>query len=255
MSPKSFYSVLGAALVAFLLAPVAQASLYSGGAGIAPNPYRIGTVADWSMLAYTPGDWNKYFLLINDIDFGGAAVTPVGTHDQPFAGALDGDGHVLRNSRILWPDTNYIGLFCALGDGGAISDLAIEEFEVAGYSFVGGLVGQNNGGDITFCSFTGMVSGSSAYVGGLVGEHREGTVISCYAAGTVAGNSPTFSCGNVGGLVGGNSGDISFCDAEVVFSGNINYVGGLVGQCWTGAITHCQSTGTFSEDVPIIGGL
>ncbi len=255
MYRKSLYNILRAAVVAVLLAPGTAAGVYSGGVGIEPNPYRIGTVADWSTLAYTPEDWNKYFILINDIDFGGADVTPVGSHDQPFTGGFDGDGHVVRNGRIHWPDNSYIGLFCAVGEGGTISDLGIEELEVTGVSHVGGLVGLNDGGDIVSCSFTGTVSGSSTYMGGLVGENQDGTVRSCHAAGTVTGNPSAFPINAVGGLAGGNTGDISFCDAEAVFSGGISYVGGLVGESFTGSITHCQASGTFSDGIAVVGGL
>ncbi len=255
MSPKSFFHVLRVALVAFLLTYGAEAAVYSGGVGIEPNPYRIGNAADWATLAYTPGDWDKYFILINDIDFGGAAVTPVGTHDQPFTGAFDGDGHVLRNGRILWPDTSYIGLFCALGEGGALHDLGVEEMEVAGHAYCGGLVGQNAGGDITSCYFTGTVSGKIAGLGGLVGDNSDGTLMSCYADVTAANGSASQVLDYVGGLVGINRGEIIHCHATAVVSGLMNKVGGLAGVCSEGTITSCYAVGTFLAYMNYVGGL
>jgi len=242
MVTKAVQCIGYAAVTVFILGPGAEAAVYSGGAGIEPNPYRIGNTADWSTLAYTPGDWDKYFILITDIDFGGADVTPVGTHDQPFIGGFNGDGH--------------IGLFCVLGEGGTIHDLGVEALEVAGYAHVGGLVGENDGGEITSCHFTGAVSGNSVDVGGLAGTNMDGTITSCYAAGTVAGLSSTLVYSSFGGLVGMNDGgEISSCHAETVFSGPLSKLGGLVGTCWEGAITSCRASGTFSEGRYYVGGL
>ena len=47
------------------------AATYSTGTGIPVDPYQISVAADWTTLMSTPADWNKYFLLTSDIDFGG----------------------------------------------------------------------------------------------------------------------------------------------------------------------------------------
>ncbi|MBE6577540.1 MAG: hypothetical protein E7653_05330 [Ruminococcaceae bacterium] len=53
----------------------------------------------------------------------------------------------------------------------------------SGYSYAGGLVGDNDGGTISNCYATGDVSSSSSkysYAGGLVGDNYKGTITNCY---------------------------------------------------------------------------
>ncbi|HOH28817.1 MAG TPA: hypothetical protein PLC40_03995 [Candidatus Hydrogenedentes bacterium] len=42
----------------------AEADVYSGGAGTEADPYRIGSAADWQMLAATADDWDEHFHLV-----------------------------------------------------------------------------------------------------------------------------------------------------------------------------------------------
>ena len=86
-------------------------------------------------------------------------------------------------------------------------------------------------------------------VGGLVGWNS-GTISACYATGTVTG-----SANNVGGLVGGNSnGTIGACYATGDANGS-NQVGGLVGwNNFAGTISACYATGAASG-ASQVGGL
>jgi|GEM_PF-2314873 len=59
------------ALGTVLAASGVNAATYSTGTGIPVDPYQISVAADWTTLMSTPADWNKYFLLTSDIDFGG----------------------------------------------------------------------------------------------------------------------------------------------------------------------------------------
>ncbi|MHC4546858.1 MAG: GLUG motif-containing protein, partial [Planctomycetota bacterium] len=102
---------------------------------------------------------------------------------------------------------------------------------VTGTGIVGGLVG-SNGGTITNCCSTCIVTSTGSpfggSVGGLVGSNREGTITNCYATGSVTGYY------EVGGLVGYNRyGTITKCYSTGSVSGN-EKVGGLVGCDWTG---------------------
>ena len=76
---------------------------------------------------------------------------------------------------------------------------------------------------------------------------EEGTVADCYVkGGSIKANY------FVGGLVGGNSGDISSCYSNTSVTGG-NYVGGLVGRT-SGSISNCYSTGSVSGG-DYVGGL
>ncbi|NLV44172.1 MAG: hypothetical protein GXY07_06705 [Candidatus Hydrogenedentes bacterium] len=239
-----------------LLGSCAGAAVYSGGAGTEPNPYRIGSVADWTTLAITTADWNKHFILVNNIDFASVEVTPVGTFDLPFKGVFDGNGHALRSVLINFPETEYIGLFCTLGVGGVIKDLGVEDVDITGNKHVGGLVGYNGGGMITSCYVTGAVKGETAEIGiinigGLVGYNNDGEIESCHTACAVAGD---FGSNYVGGLVGTIAkGTVSWCYAAGTVQGT-HEVGGLVGHNNEGTITSCCVTGS-TGGATSVGGL
>ena len=128
---------------------------------------------------------------------------------------------------------------------GTIIDCYATEIDVTSSDYPGGLVGYNTG-TITACYATGTVTaaGNSAYVGGLVGENNGGTITACYAKVDVE----TTGGGNarVGGLVGNNpaSSTIKACYATgtVTAAGTTPRAGGLVGYN-TGTITACYATG------------
>ncbi len=92
---------------------------------------------------------------------------------------------------------------------------------------VGGLVGSNQGGDITGCYATGVVSGGH-WVGGLAGSNS-GTITDSYARGDVVGHRV------MGGLVAGNVGTVATCYATGKVAGD-EYVGGLIGYDWNGDV-------------------
>jgi hypothetical protein len=236
-----------------------QINAYSGGLGTEADPYRMSTVADWQELIAASADWDKCFILMNDIDFEGANLRPVAPDTDPveyyfqgiyFTGVFDGKGHVLRNATINLPDMNYVGLFGLLGSGGQIRNLGVENVAVTGHCDVGVLCGANGdylnsieGGTISDCYATGTVSGDSGF-GGLCGENR-GTISGCYATGSVNTSSNSSS---VGGLCGENWGTISGCYATGSVNTSNSYdVGGLVG--WNSStISACYATGAVSGD-------
>ena len=52
---------------------------YSGGSGVAADPYLISTAADLVSLSSTSGDWDKHFRLEADLDMAAVAgFTPIG---------------------------------------------------------------------------------------------------------------------------------------------------------------------------------
>ncbi len=231
-----------------IMASAAHGALYTGGSGTEADPYQIGNANDWTTLSTTPDDWDNYFILVDDIDFAGASLTPVGNESKSFNGAFDGDGHILRNVVINPPAEWGVGLFGYLGDDenkGKISNLGVESVAVMGDQCVGGLVGIELYGTITSCYVTGAVTGNT-YVGGLVGWAGD-TITACYFKGTVTGND------SVGGLVGGNCGSITECYSMGTVTGNES-VGGLVGENLHGTIVSCYAKGTVTGK-EFVGGL
>jgi trimeric autotransporter adhesin len=248
MYTRQLNGILGIWVTAMaLLASSAGAAVYSGGAGTLANPYQIRTATDWATLSATTADWNKHFVLMKDIDFGGAFVTPVISGATKFTGVFDGEGHVLRNGKIKLPENDNVGLFGILDAGGVIRNLGVEMDYLTGRINVGGLVGNNDGGTITSCYTTGTVTGDNR-VGGLVGYNDSGTVEMCYATGAITGDQ------NVGGLVGYlYGGTVESCYAMGAAAGEDD-VGGLAGKNYS-TMTSCYATGTATGSGANVGGL
>ena len=160
-----------------------------------------------------------------------------------FKGTFDGNGHVISGLYINKESSDYQGLFGYTSSTSTIKNVGVEECDVTGRTYVGGLVGQSDG-SIESCYSTGNVSGDGP-VGGLVGESN-GTIDSCYSTGDVSGNY------NVGGLVGQSGGSIESCYSTGNVSGD-GSVGGLVGLSY-GSSIDSYSTGDVSGNYNV-GGL
>jgi filamentous hemagglutinin family protein len=173
------------------------------------------------------GNLNVNFALGRSIDASatsgwnsGAGFTPIGNVANPFEGDFDGLGHTISNLNIDQSAAN-VGLFGYVLSG-IIRNVGLSG-TVSGPSYVGALVGVNNG-TITNVNSSVTVSAAGSLAGGLVGVNQNGTVINSDASGAVSGTFDT------GGLVGFNEGGtISGSHATGAVSGN-NNVGGLVGQ-------------------------
>ena len=147
----------------------------------------------------------------------------------PFTGTFDGNGHTISGNLVGIDNENFpvnkVGIIAVLGSAGIVKNLNVT-CSVSGRvdGNVGGIVGENNGGTVTNCTFSGSVSGSGN-VGGIVGQNNGGSVTDCTNSGGVSGK------GNVGGVVGDNSGSVTNCTNDVDFglSGSGNNFGGVVG--------------------------
>ncbi len=244
---------------------------YRAGNGITPlagdgtpgNPYKIGTAADMVSLTEYGSIWHKHIILTSDLDMSGLFVRPIGNSAVRFTGTFDGQGFVIRNLTINLPNKDNVGLFGCLGDGGEITGLTIENIDIYGMKFVGGLVGYNSKGLISNCDIAGYVEGgSSSFVGGLVGMSLGGEISNCRSSADVSGQG-----GAIGGLVGGNSaGSIisnSSASGWAINSDTDNsgtYTGGLVGCNSFGEIIQCSASGILlaickSSNEIVIGGL
>jgi len=255
-------------LIAVYLISIPAKAKYGGGTGEPNDPYQIGTAEDLILLGETPEDYDKHFVLTDDIDLGGhvfdkAVIAPdtdgatYSFEGTSFTGVFDGKGHRIFN--LVIAGGNYVGLFGLLEPGAEVRDLGVVHVNAtSSYGSLGGLVGCNfgyvnrcystgvvngtgqyvgglvgyNGGSVTQCYSTGVVSGTGQYVGGLVGDNEYGSVTQCYSTGTVSGGS------YVGGLVGYNSGAVLNSYSTGSVSGQ-EYVGGLVGYKYSGIVTAC----------------
>ena len=269
---------------------------FSGGSGTVGEPFLISNKLDLKRLSenWSGDQWSKHFKQTDDIAFassdfevggafynGGGCWIPIGNYNSRFTGTYDGIGYKISGLKINREESDYIGFFGCVGDGGIVKNLGVEigDDGIIGQSFVGGFVGYNLG-RIEKCYSKGNVSnvlgsGNNWFVGGFVGFNEsfgEGTIEECYAIANVTGTSryvggfagnndkiirKSYAVGNVignnegpvGGFVGvnSNSGQISDCFARVEVSAidvSITSIGGFSGANSTGKLNYSYSTGS-----------
>jgi hypothetical protein len=276
----------GGVLLILLCLPVfAFAAQYGGGSGTVESPFLIYTPEDFCMIGQTPGDWDKHFKQMRDIDLSGYDETNLSligrwaatgsAADQPFQGFYNGDGKTITNFQYKDAQQDYVALFryvsgevrnvrllhprvignqgataslVAWLENGVVANCSVVDAVVSGNLYVGGLVGVVNG-NVSQCSARGRVAGVQ-YVGGLIGEIGDGAASRSYSKAEVVGNE------GVGGLVGIMNREASIVDSCYA-TGKVDgtkYVGGLVGEAVQGSVFRCYATGKVTG-VSFVGGL
>ena len=166
--------------------------------------------------------------LDKDIDLTGKEWTPIGTgYSNKYTGTFDGGGHTIKGLTVTTND-QFVGLFGSIGYAGTVKNVMMEDVQITSNrssGFAGGVAGYSDG-TIENCSVSGSVSGT-VYVGGVVGQTNGGaTLTACYATGNVTVEiAPTKNISG-GGLVGMNGGKgVRACYA----TGNVTSTGSSTG--------------------------
>lgn len=266
-------------------------SFFSGhhwsGSGTEADPYIIGNAFDLNYLMNMPIDWDKHFILMANIDFSnykGLSLFPIGVYsgwedpnNVPFTGVFNGNGKTISNYTYASDQPQEcVGAFGYLSGGGQIKNLILKNITIntPQSSYVGGIVGYNEGCDISGCFVTGLINARDS-VGGIVGYNWEGTILNCGSQMNLAGDS------YIGGIVGYNyTGLVSRCYfqgqimgdtiggvigsneeksslAESFSMGTLqgySFIGGLVGSNYSSTIDNSYSVSDVRGDM-IVGGL
>jgi hypothetical protein len=260
---------------------VISRSGYSGGSGTSGEPYVIANSDDLAELAISPDDYDKSFVMTEDISVAAFSLTKAlispdansavaGFQGAAFTGTFDGNGHCVTGLSIddRHAGNDFLGLFGQVCAPGVVRRLTVKDCVIAGStgtSQVGGCVAWCNSASIEDCHVSGTVMGGT-FAGGLVGRHYYATISGCsstasvtatgtYAGGLAASNSTgsiisqSWAGGNVaagssgGGLVGCCGGTIVDCYAMGRVAGPGSRYGGLTGENY-GGIRRCYSTGS-----------
>ncbi|MEK0315050.1 InlB B-repeat-containing protein [Cohnella sp. 56] len=221
------------------------------GTGTESDPYQISTGEELDTVRnYLDSD--LYFKLTADIDLSSYSQgwLPIGSSSGRFQGHMDGNGHKITGLTINRPNDNFAGLFGYIGYDASVSNMILENVNITGKQYVGGLVGRIDGGEISNSYVSGSVTGTSASVGGLIGYNYYGTVNDSFAKANVTGSS-----NNVGGLIGYNYyGTVNNSFAKASVTGSSNNVGGLVGANF-GEISYGYAAGNVTGTGTNVGGL
>jgi len=247
---KKFILFLTLSYVITGLSQAQTASSPQKGSGSSDDPYQISTLDNLYWLSQNSDYWGSYFIQTEDIDASstsswdnGSGFSPVGNNTIYFTGQYNGKGHTISGLCIKRSLASYIGLFGFINNGAEIDSLGLINVNITGgYSYNGGLVGQNAYSTIKNCYTSGIVTGYY-YTGGLVGySNYQSTVSYCYSTVNVTGLY------YIGGLVGYgyNQSTISNSYATGGISGS-SYTGGLTGYSTINSVvTNCYATGSVS---------
>jgi len=227
---------------------------YGGGTGTAEDPYRIYATEHIRQISLHEEDWSRHFQLVADVDMSalpGAEWRCIGNGETAFRGRFDGAGHSLLNFACLSGASEDVGLFGHVrGTATEICNLQLVAPQVECQSgfHVATLVGRLGSGSIRNCHVQDVQVRGDMFVGGLVGWNQ-GTVAQCSAGGTVSGRY------TVGGLAGSVSwhGETLDCHADAYVTGT-NRLGGLAGACWLAEIHRCSAAGEVKGQ-SYVGGL
>ncbi len=228
---------------------------YSGGSGTALDPYLIATAQDLADLGSDEGSWSRHFRVVGDIDMAdlrSPVSWTIGNDELPFTGIFDGGGRTIRNFTCISPPGDTAGLFGQVRAGDAlICDVVLIDPNVeamaSNYMSGGALVGRLRSGVVTRCRVEGARVRGYSSVGGLVGWNA-GEISYCDVTGAISG---TYSVGGLAGTTFWGQ-DIHHCQTDVTVAG-LNRVGGLVGNCALAAIAWCSSSGLV-EGYDYVGG-
>jgi hypothetical protein len=230
---------------------------FCGGNGTANNPYLICTHRQLEYLAHyvNAGNGNStngvYYKLMNNLDLSiYENWTPIGKSnisDQQFQGNLDGNNKIIQNLSINRPTEDYIGLFGGIKEA-KIENLGIKNCEIIGRDRVGGLVGSSQDNSIiSHCHVIGNIKGIGysfvfiyGDVGALVGTNSGTLISNCYTMGNVNGY------GYAGGLVGWNTSSSSITNCYATNKISCNTVGGGIVGYNLGTISNCYASGKIS---------
>ena len=179
---------------------------YSGGTGDANDPYLISTPEDLNDINNHTEDFNKCFLLVNDINmasYPGTQFKTIGYYadisSKPFKGIFDGNGHTISNLNVT--KSRYCGLFGYVTYGTIMHLTLIDPNIICSYYHTGSLIGWtwnfSNQMMIYDCHVKGgNIKSGGIYAGGLIGRADGAQILRCSAETNVSGP------GDVGGLIG-----------------------------------------------------
>ena len=161
---------------------------------------------------YTANEFEgKYFKLGGDIDMSSVAnFTPIGdyTNNRYFKGNFNGDGHTISHLTIYLPDIDNVGLFGALNQGGVVSQVTLDQANITGKTFVGGIAGRTHSSkvyisEINNCHVVNSTITTiySSYIGAIIGRKSSDYNIlsnNTYHSTLVFANSTTGNAFNIG---------------------------------------------------------
>jgi len=208
-----------------------------------PPPVAINNAAG---LEKIKNNLNGNYKLTADIDMSGVTWTPIGSSSEYFYGTFDGGGYAIKNLTT----TSSAGLFTYIGNTALITNVNMVNVSVTNNGgAAGGIVQDNKGGTIQYCTVSGTVQSNSNTSNGTAGgitasNSANGKVQYCFSTANVSGYEA------VGGVAGGNWSIVSNCYSTGNVTSTIYHSGGVVGYNDNGAtVENCYATGEMNFNI------
>ena len=168
---------------------VADGTMVIGDINLSTAPNNVKFISSTSDISLMNNSANL-FILTNDIDFGGASITPISS----FKGSIIGNGYAIKNFKINSPKGKYVGFIsdttAQAGHSTFILDLSIENADVtasANGTSAGILCGTTHGSiyNVTVSGVLNAVNfenvgGVAGYVGGNVSSATYNGALSAF---------------------------------------------------------------------------
>lgn len=236
-------------LAIFLLANFSLFAQFAGGTGTEADPWQIATAQQLNNVRnyLGPIHSDKYFIQTADIDLGvapwnqGEGWVPIApsSYSAHFYGNFDGGSYQIVGLFINRPNSDYQALFGRTWNC-TIKNVILQEINITGKNFTGGLVGDNNYSNMNNCSVSGNIACTNGDAGGLIGYCSDGIISDCSSSITITGD------GKTGGLIGNKqSGSLSNSHSSCILQAK-GYIGGLIGYLEHGSVSNCFCSGNIS---------
>lgn len=266
---KVIFRLAGVFLAVVITCGISSAK-YSGGSGTPEDPYRIADYNDLYALADDTNDYDKHFVMTNDIDLdpnlpGRRSLTTAliapdisdesGFQGPSFTGVFDGNDRCVSGLTIyvVGLSNGYLGLFgCVDTFGALLTNITLSKPSIMAPNakYVGALVGCNPLRDLINCTMINCkvtdarISGGD-YVGGLAGLTLDSN--NCSVEGQIVQGRDY-----VGALFG-HALNVTNSTARVQGIQGRDYVGGIVGHAQN--IGNCIFEGQEIGARDHVGGL
>ena len=227
--------------------------LFSGGEGIAMEPYQIATPDDLVQLAAFLADdgkyasfAGKYYVQTADIDMDGKEFVPIGlTSAKPFTGNYDGKGYKISNLAAggASSDNPASGVF-GYADGAVITGIVVENRSNTGtFNRVGGVIGYAKNCTVSKCVYSGgELTATTNMCAGIIGHQAGGSISGCQMTGGKITSTGPYAAGIVAYCTAGAVVNNCTVRGGVTISGTYG-IGGVVGRIDRGSISNCAFIG------------
>ena len=243
---------------------------FAGGTGIESDPYLISTPQQLAYLSVLINDSSTnsqyaslYYKQTANLDMSAYWWDAIGDYTSSsnynaFSGYYDGGNCTISGLYTQSGSSStysYQGLFgyvrgTSSDNRATICNVNIQNSEIQGYQYVGGIAGNAYYCDIYNCNNSGSVEGS-IYVGGIAGRTSSSSIYDCFNVGSIISTFAGMSY--AGGIVGYSFIEVFNCYNEGSVSSGGEYVGGIAG--WNdGSIYNCYNKGEVVGDY-YIGGI